>query len=60
MTSFHKKTERSDISDKTFGNVPGTGLEPAHLLQYKNLNLVCLPISPPGLRGMLDIGKRIA
>ena len=29
-------------------NVPGTGLEPACLLQRQNLNLVSLPISPPG------------
>jgi hypothetical protein len=28
--------------------LPKTGLEPAHPLGYKNLNLVCLPISPPG------------
>lgn len=44
----NKKAEHLAISDKTFGNVPKTGLEPAHSLEYKNLNLVCLPISPPG------------
>lgn len=27
----HKKAERLDISDKTFGNVPRIGLEPTHL-----------------------------
>src|SRR3990167_8830918 len=27
----NKKTERLDISDKTFGDMPKTGLEPAHL-----------------------------
>ena len=27
----NKKTERLDISDKTFGNVPRIGLEPTHL-----------------------------
>ena len=29
----HKKAERLDISDKTFGNVPMTGLEPAPCCQ---------------------------
>jgi hypothetical protein len=35
-------------------NVPGTGLEPACLLQRQNLNLVSLPISPPGLLELAD------
>ncbi len=43
-----EKAEHFAISDKTFGNVPKTGLEPAHPLRYQNLNLMCLPISPPG------------
>gem|GEM_PF-6546010 len=38
------------ISENVSGDVPRTGLEPAHQLRYKNLNLVCLPISPPGHR----------
>ncbi len=45
------KTEKNGdivISENVSGNVPKTGLEPAYPLRYKNLNLVCLPISPPG------------
>ncbi len=32
--------------------VPGAGIEPARPLSRKILSLVCLPISPPGHRGI--------
>ena len=33
--------------------VPGAGLEPARCYQRGILNPLCLPISPPGLRGLV-------
>ena len=45
FVKFLRKWKKNKGKEK---NVPGTGLEPACLLQRQNLNLVSLPISPPG------------
>lgn len=43
----HKKAERLDISDKTFGHVRGAGLEPARPCEQEILSLLCLPFHHP-------------
>lgn len=46
----NKKAERLGLSDKTFGNVPGTGLEPARTCVQKILSLLCLPFHHLGIK----------
>ena len=36
---------------KTLRVVPGAGLEPARSCDREILSLLCIPISPPGLKG---------
>lgn len=37
--------------------VPGAGLEPARSKDRQILNLLCLPISPPGLSAFTSVRK---
>ena len=39
--------------------VPGAGLEPARPYERGILNPLCLPISPPGQRGVLTKSKLV-
>jgi hypothetical protein len=48
------KTEflNKSLINQSFKMVPGAGLEPARPYERGILNPLCLPISPPGQRGI--------